>query len=230
MLRKQCWAVAGALLMVGFAGGLAPAGAQTAQPGCATFQQTGKQVCGRFLHYWQQHGGLAQQGYPISGEFQETSDTDGKTYTVQYFERAVFESHPENSAPKDVLLQLLGVFLYKQKYPNGAPNQIAIRSDTSASYGNIKSTHFERFPQTGRTISGVFLDYWQQHGGLAQQGYPVSDQFQEKSDLDGKTYTVQYFERAVFEYHPENRAPYNVLLSQLGTFRMQQKYPAGQPA
>jgi hypothetical protein len=35
---------------------------------------------------------------------------------------------------------------------------------------------------------------------------------------------VQYFERAVFEYHPENAAPYDVLLSQLGTFRYRDKY------
>ena len=51
----------------------------------------------------------------------------------------------------------------------------------------------------------------------------------ERSDLDGKTYRVQYFERAVFEYHPENASPYNVLLSQLGTFRHQAKH-GGRPA
>jgi hypothetical protein len=62
------------------------------------------------------------------------------------------------------------------------------------------------------------------NGGLPQQGLPISDEFQETSDLDGKTYKVQYFERAVFEYHPENQAPYDVLLSQLGTFRYKQKY------
>jgi hypothetical protein len=58
--------------------------------GCQTFPQTGQRVCGKFLQYWQQHGGLAQQGYPISGEFVETSELNGKPYTVQYFERAVF--------------------------------------------------------------------------------------------------------------------------------------------
>ncbi len=30
---------------------------------------------------------------------------------------------------------------------------------------------------------------------------------------------MQYFERAEFEYHPENQAPYDLLLTQLGTFR-----------
>src|SRR4051794_36451168 len=91
-----------------------------AQGDSRTFPETGKTVKGKFLAYWDTHGALPQQGYPISEEMQEVSDTDGKTYTVQYFERAVFELHPENAAPSDVLLSLLGVFLYNQKYPAGA--------------------------------------------------------------------------------------------------------------
>src|SRR5207237_1952682 len=85
------------------------------------FPETGKTVSGRFLEYWNTHGGLMQQGFPISAEMQEVSDTDGKSYNVQYFERAVFEKHPEFAPPNDVLLALLGVFLYQQKYPTGAP-------------------------------------------------------------------------------------------------------------
>jgi uncharacterized protein (DUF885 family) len=180
-----------------------------------TFTETGKTVKGKFLTYWNEHGGLPQQGFPISEEMQEKSDTDGKTYTVQYFERAVFELHTENQPPNDVLLSLLGNFLYKQKYPGGAPGQ---KPNTS--------TGSQLFQQTGKRVGGLFLEYWQQHGGLAQQGYPISEEFTEKSDLDGKPYTVQYFERAVFEAHPENQSPYNVLLSQLGTFRYRARYAA----
>jgi CubicO group peptidase (beta-lactamase class C family) len=196
--------------------GLAPGsyGRANAQSDCSTYQATGQTVCGTFLQYWNTHGSLAQQGYPISGQLHETSDTDGKTYTVQYFERAVFELHPENQPPNNVLLSLLGTFLYRQKYPAGAPGQQAATSNAYL------------FPQTGKTIGGRFREYWEQNGELAQQGYPISDEFQEKSDLDGKTYTVQYFERAVFESHPENQAPHDVLLSQLGTFRYKAKYGA----
>ena len=82
------------------------------------------------------------------------------------------------------------------------------------------------FPETGKTVSGTFLDYWNTHGGLAQQGFPISEEMDEESDTDGKTYTVQYFERAVFEYHPENEAPNDVLLSQLGTFQYNSRYGA----
>src|SRR5437868_490058 len=74
-------------------------------------------------------------------------------------------------------------------------------------------SHF--FPETKHTVSGKFWQYWQGHGGLAQQGYPISEEFVEVSDLNGKPYMVQYFERAVFELHPENAGTlYEVLLSQ----------------
>lgn len=188
------------------------------QADCQTFPETGNTVCGRFLTYWQGHGGLPQQGYPISGVFQEVSETDGKSYTVQYFERAIFELHPENAPPNDVLLSLLGVFLYKQKYPSEAPGQ-----EANNSAGSVL------FPETGKRVGGIFLDYWKAHGGLAQQGLPISDEFVETSDLDGKPYRVQYFERAVFEYHPEQQAAYQVLLSQLGAFRYRAKYSASAP-
>src|SRR4026208_2156696 len=90
-----------------------------------TFPETGKTVKGPFLKYWNEHGGLAQQGFPISDEMQEKNETDGKSYTVQYFERAVFEMHPENKAPFDVLLSLLGVFSLNRYHPNGVPDQKA---------------------------------------------------------------------------------------------------------
>jgi hypothetical protein len=92
-----------------------------AQPGCRTFPETGKTVCGKFLSYWLTNGGLPQQGYPISAEFTEVSDLNGQPYTVQYFERAVFELHPENQPPYDVLLSQLGTFQFRRKYPNGDP-------------------------------------------------------------------------------------------------------------
>ena len=181
--------------------------------GSQRFTETRQAVHGVFLDYWQNNGGLPQQGYPISDVMREKSDLDGKEYTVQYFERAVFEYHPEQKPPFNVLLSQLGTFRYQQKYPNGAPNQ---------STNNSPGARF--FPETGKTIGGLFLIYWQNNGGLAQQGYPISDEFVEKSDLDGREYTVQYFERAVLELHPENPEPYSVLLSQLGTFRYGQKY------
>ncbi len=87
---------------------------------CQTFTQTSKSACGEFLAYWKANGGLVQQGYPISDVFSEQSETDGKTYQVQYYERAVFELHPELPQGQRVLLSLLGAQKFKTRY-NGIP-------------------------------------------------------------------------------------------------------------
>ncbi len=72
------------------------------------------------------------------------------------------------------------------------------------------------FPESGHTVSGVFLDYWENHGGLYIFGYPISDEFMDVS-TNSETYLTQYFERAIFEYHPENAGtPYEVLLRLMG--------------
>jgi endonuclease YncB( thermonuclease family) len=184
-----------------------------------TFPETGKTLAGSFLAYWQENGGLAQFGFPISNEISEQSQTDGQSYLVQYFERAVFEHHPENQPPYDVLLQLLGVARYTATYPAGAPAQSPNQDPGSVFV-----------PETGHYIGNTFYQYWLSHGGLRQQGYPISDEFSEVSDLNGQSYLVQYFERAVFEYHPENPEPNKILLSQLGTFIYSGRYTAdGQP-
>src|SRR5947208_940871 len=107
-----------------------------------------------------------------------------------------------------------------------AVTAISVSSRQSGAQGT--TSHY--FPETKHTVSGVFWKYWQEHGGLAQQGYPISEEFTEVNDLDNKPYTVQYFERAVFEKHPENKPPYDVLLSQLGTFQYKATYgDAGAP-
>lgn len=94
----------------------------------------------------------------------------------------------------------------------------------------IAQSDCQTFPETGKTVCGVFLTYWKTHGGLAQQGFPISNVIKEVSS-DGKTYDTQYFERAVFELHPENRGtPYEVLLSLVGRERFDRRYPAGLPA
>ncbi len=176
------------------------------------FPQTAQTVYEPFLSYWDDHGGLAQQGYPLTTPHSEQA-ADGKVYQTQYFERAVFEQHPENAPPYDVLLSLLGVEAYNQRYgAAGAPSQ------------HVNTDRARRFPETGHTVGGAFRTYWETHGGLAQQGYPISEEFQERNALNGQTYTVQYFQRAVFEYHPENAGtPYEVLLSQLGRFAAQRR-------
>jgi hypothetical protein len=213
-------AFAAVALLAGMLQYSAPAHAQgQVQPTARRyFPETGKTVQGRFLQYWEQNGGLPQQGFPLSEEMAVRSEIDGKTYTMQFFERAVFEWHPENQQPNDVLLSLLGSLRYNAKYPGGAPGQ---KPNTDP--GSVM------FNETGRRVGGSFLQYFREHGGIRQQGLPISDEFTEVSQLDGKPYTVQYFERAVFEWHPTNQPPFNVLLVHLGRFAYEQGPSVSQP-
>ncbi len=66
------------------------------------------------------------------------------------------------------------------------------------------------FSETNCYVGGAFWAYWRDRGGLPIFGYPLTN---ERVD-DGLT--VQYFERAVFEWHPANPVPYKVLLRRLG--------------
>ena len=165
----------------------------------AYFQETGHSLKGPFLKFWRSHGGLAVFGFPISEEYSEVSTTDGKTYTVQYFERNRFEYHPEFAGTSnEVLMGLLGLEMTQGRtFPPGAPFQ----STPTQVY----------FQETRHSLSGPFLRYWQQNGGLAIFGYPISEEIMENG------YLVQYFERNRFEYHPEFAGTRNeVLLGLLG--------------
>ncbi len=169
------------------------------KPGARYFSETGHNVANGFLYYWQQNGGLERFGYPISEEFVE----DG--LTVQYFERAKFEYHPElRGTPYEVQLTLLGRSLTSGRVFEPVP---------------AFSSTFDRwyFPETGHSLAYGFLRYWLQNGGLPIFGYPISEEFDERNSEDGKVYTVQYFERQRFEYHPEHRGTrFEVLLGLLG--------------
>jgi hypothetical protein len=67
------------------------------------------------------------------------------------------------------------------------------------------------FSETQHNLCGGFEAYWNHFGGLAIYGYPLTEEFQENG------MTVQYFERARFEWHPgEWPERYDVMLGLLG--------------
>lgn len=163
------------------------------------FPQTGHYLADGFLAYWQHFGGLPVFGYPISEEFQQSG------ITVQYFERARFEWHPgSDPARYDVELGLLGdQAAQAQGLLTTAPFQpIEAASDQNCTFDTV----------TDHRLCFGFRAYWQSHGGLLIFGRPISEEFSDPTS----GLTVQYFERAVFEYHPEKPAPYQVLLRRLG--------------
>ena len=165
------------------------------------FAETNQCVTGGFLARWQSSGGLAINGYPLSGEFKQQLE-DGREYTVQYFERVRFEYHPGNAPPQDIQLGQFGRRILESV--SGAPT-----APVSPRDGDV------HFRETGHNVAPDIFAYWQANGGLNQFGYPLTEEFSQQL-ADGKTYTVQYFERARFERHPENPQPYTILLGQFG--------------
>jgi uncharacterized protein YkwD len=163
------------------------------------FSPTGKTVSGAFLSTFNRYG-LDLMGYPISEERVENGQT------VQYFQRVRMESHPElNAQGYPVLMTRLGVDMTQgQQFDRVAP----FASSASRAY----------FAQTGHSAQGGFYNYWKNNGGVALFGYPISEEFKQ----DG--YTVQWFERARFEYHPELASSgHTVELSLLGTMAYSSK-------
>jgi cell wall-associated NlpC family hydrolase len=179
----------------------------------STASPTGHDVAGRFQSFYDQSGGLPVFGYALSGPVYENN------LFVQYFQRQRFEWHPENAGtPYDVLLGRLG---FDAAQAQGLLTTWPFQPQPTPSAENPDCTYFA---ETGHSLCRGFRDYWQSHGlefgdagvsyreSLALFGYPLSDEYVDQATGE----TVQYFERARLEYHPENPAPYQVQLGLLG--------------
>jgi len=178
------------------------------------FPETSQCIAGRIREFWEQNGALSVFGFPITPQQEE--QIEGKPFQVQWFQRNRLELHPENARPYDVLLGRLGADRLAQQgrdpftFPKSQPQP---------------GCRF--FAETGHNVCGDILKAWHASGlefdgrkgkseaeNLGLFGLPLSDQ--QTETIEGKDYTVQWFERARFELHPENQPPYNVLLGLLG--------------
>jgi murein DD-endopeptidase MepM/ murein hydrolase activator NlpD len=159
------------------------------------YAETGHYLAGEFLDYYGTLPGAPYLlGLPLSEEFPQQFP-DGRIFRVQYFERARLEWHPELPEGQRVQLGALVPTVLNGRAFERVPQA-------------ANTARRVYFPETGHTLSEGFLDYWRRNGGLKVFGYPLSEEMGE----DGVT--VQYFERARFEYHAGN--PYAVQLSPVG--------------
>jgi hypothetical protein len=178
------------------------------------FPETDRWLGLGYLRYWESGGGLPVFGYPLQVAY------DGVTVWV---ERQRLEWHPEHSGTVyEIQLCRLGAELLTAQgrnwmtYPTADPS----------------TQHY--MAATGHAIDARFWDYWSGHGlefgdpgisfreSLALFGYPISEPFM-TTNADGHTVLTQYFERAVFEWHPDNPEPYRVLLRRLGAEEMTER-------
>jgi hypothetical protein len=159
------------------------------------FPETGHWVRGEFYDaYYRATDPLQIYGYPLTDAF--LSNTSEEQLLVQYFQKARFELRPE--APPSQRVQLTPVGL--ELYTPGAPLPVS---------GN--SPACRAFPEIGYQVCYAFLDFFESHGGSVQFGLPISD-FEIQDEL-----IIQYFEKARFEWHPENPSGQRVVVTNLGS-------------
>ncbi len=192
----------------------------TTSPDWLYFSETGHYLSAGFQQFWERSGGLPVFGFPLTEEFSEQG------LTVQYLERQRFEYHPEHAGtPYETELGLLGT---EDANRRGLPGNAAFQPLPGGTSSDGNCTFV---PETGHKLCGMFRSYWRSHGlefddpgisyreSLALFGYPISEEF-----TDPETGLVtQYFERARFEYHPENPVPSQVLLGRLGADMIAQR-------
>jgi hypothetical protein len=214
------------LVALGVLGVLQAAGAGAARLQAQTdercFEETPYCIDGRIREFWENNGGLAVFGLPITPQQEEM--IEGRPLQVQWFQRNRLELHPENERPYDVQVGRLGVDLLEQQGRNWF--------EFPKEEGPRDGCQF--FAETGQNVCSEILTAWQVEGidlnqdgisgnsdaeSLALFGLPISGEITERLQVGKDEYqefTVQYFERARFERHPDNAPPHNVLLGLLG--------------
>lgn len=160
------------------------------------FSETGQTIQGDFLRFFDTYGGVENFGLPLTGEM----PVDG--WLVQYFEKARLEHHPENEPAYRVTAGWLGELLRRQQPPIPT-GHIPPANDPHRRY----------YPQTGHTLSGDFLIYFDSHGGKVRFGYPINEPFVWKGHI------TQDFQNARFFWTPETNPP--VTLEDIGRVHLE---------
>ncbi|MBX6342721.1 MAG: terpene cyclase/mutase family protein, partial [Thermomicrobiaceae bacterium] len=175
---------------------------------------------------------LAVQALVAAGENPASDDWKHATAALAHFQNASGAFRYRDDVQQDNLLATAQAVPALELKPlpiqpgpgfgRGGPLQLAMqpaRPKTGCDY----------FTKTEHNVCAGFRAYWQHFGGLPNFGYPLTEEF-----VDPATgLTVQYFERARFEWHPGAwPARYDVLLDRLGAELTRQRAatdPAFQP-
>ena len=156
-----------------------------------------------FRQFYEIYGGLESLGRPIT----PIITVDG--WQVQYFEKARLEYHPENEPAYQLTVGWLGDLLQRRQPP--LPLSSLPQADSRQS---------RYFAETGHTLSGDFLTYFDAHGGTVRFGLPISEPF----ILDGQL--TQDLQSARFFWTPQLDPPVtleNIGLTHLETLAQQNK-------
>lgn len=162
---------------------------------------------------------LAVQAFLAAGEDPRTLPKGDLLEALLTFRNDSGAFHYQGAFPDDSLLATTQAVpaLMLAVYPVPPVEVTNALADAAAPALPLAGCEFHAI--TAHNVCGLFADYWAANGGLAIFGYPLT----EAVDFQGQR--VQYFERARFEWHPENAGTqWEVLLTRLGADEVARVY------
>jgi hypothetical protein len=149
----------------------------------------GVAVPAAIYRYWRAMGGRERFGPPLA-----PARSDNNAGVTQAFANAVIQQRGD----------LADTPYYVQPAPAGrvAAEALAFGGAGALAPGDpVGAPLF--FAETGHGIKEAFLDFWRRGGGADVLGLPISEEFSGRA-ADGRARAMQYFERAVLAYYPED--------------------------
>ncbi len=150
--------------------------------GSRYFAETGHNLAEPFRSRWEQAGGEAVLGPPLS----EERYASGAGGVLQTFRNVVMLFDPSQQPPFDVRGEVLGKSVWAELSPAAAREPVSGCSTPGCQF----------FPETGHTLQEPFASFWTAMGGTPIFGPPVSELFE---DPKNRGQLVQVFESAVME-------------------------------
>ncbi len=150
--------------------------------GSRYFAETGHNLAEPFRSRWDQAGGEAVLGAPLS----EERYASGAGGVLQSFRNMVLLFDPSQPPPFDVRGEVLGKSAWAALSPASARQPVAGCATPACQF----------FPETSHTLQEPFASYWSSTGGAPIFGPPVSEAF---ADPENDGQLVQVFENAVMQ-------------------------------
>ena len=179
--------------------------------------EQGHTVRGTMLDYWRANGAAAVYGNPISEPF---ASADG--YYSQAFERGIFQYRPEFIDTNDPYIRLMsiGQALIQMRHgavfvdgrrvggdSNLAPWTALGQNDPKVT--KIVNAGGTYVADSGHTIDGAFLDWYNAHEGAFYLGDPLSQPLTESGEQ------VQYFDGGILRKEHNGTVALLPIVSQL---------------
>ncbi|MFN8676941.1 MAG: L,D-transpeptidase family protein [Thermomicrobiales bacterium] len=150
--------------------------------GSRYFAETGHNLAEPFRSRWEQAGGEAILGAPLS----EERYASGAGGVLQSFRNMVLLFDPSQPPPFDVRGEVLGKSVWAELSPASARQPVA----------GCPTPACQFFPETSHTLQEPFASFWTSMGGAPIFGPPVSEAF---PDPDHAGQLAQVFENAVLQ-------------------------------